>query len=166
MLRNDADSWGAPAKLFHWVMAVLIGAQIALGLMAAAWRLSPAKIELFFWHKSTGMLILLLAALRIVWRLTNPTPALPSGMPAWERAAARSSHLLLYLLMGVALGESGLGIGFEDAELTGAVDRLLADTVLRQRMANDAVRLEANPGTFRAADLIERVAATGAPVLR
>ena len=106
MLRNDADSWGAPAKLFHWVMAVLIGAQIALGLMAAAWRLSPAKIELFFWHKSTGMLILLLAALRIVWRLTNPTPALPSGMPAWERAAARSSHLLLYLLMA-ALPISG-----------------------------------------------------------
>src|SRR6266704_5128357 len=99
MLRNASDSWGAPAKLFHWVMAALILAQIALGLMAANWRLSPTKIELFFWHKSTGMLILALVALRLLWRLANPTPALPSGMAAWERAAARLSHLLLYGLV-------------------------------------------------------------------
>jgi len=106
MLRNTADSWGAPAKFLHWIMAVLILAQITLGVMAATWRVSPAKLELFFWHKSTGMLILALVALRLLWRLANPTPALPSGMPAWERAAARSSHLLLYLLM-IALPVSG-----------------------------------------------------------
>jgi cytochrome b561 len=106
MLRNDAVSWGAPAKLFHWVMAVLILAQIALGLMAASWRLSPVKLELFFWHKSTGILILALVALRLLWRLANPTPALPSGIAAWECAAARLSHLLLYVLM-VALPITG-----------------------------------------------------------
>src|SRR6266567_380586 len=106
MLRNTADSWGAPAKFFHWVMAALILAQIALGLTAASWRVSPTKIELFFWHKSTGMLILLLVALRLLWRLANPAPALPAGMPAWERAAARSSHLLLYALM-IALPITG-----------------------------------------------------------
>ena len=106
MLRNTADSWGAPAKFFHWVMAALILAQIALGLTAASWRVSPTKLELFFWHKSTGMLILLLVALRLLWRLANPAPALPSGMPAWERAAARASHLLLYVLM-IALPITG-----------------------------------------------------------
>ncbi len=106
MLRNDADSWGAPAKLFHWVMAALILAQIALGLMAASWRVSPAKLELFFWHKSTGMLILALVALRLLWRLANPAPMLPPGMAAWERAAARLSHLLLYALM-IALPVTG-----------------------------------------------------------
>src|SRR6267143_1555725 len=106
MLRNTADSWGAPAKLFHWVMAALILAQIALGLMAANWRLSPTKIELFFWHKSTGMLILALVGLRILWRLANPTPELPADMAGWERAAARLSHLLLYALM-IALPVTG-----------------------------------------------------------
>src|SRR2546427_12524401 len=109
MLRNSADSWGAPAKLFHWVMAALILAQIALGVMAASWRVSPTKIELFFWHKSTGMLILLLVALRLLWRLANRAPALPSGMPAWERAAPRSSHLLLYARM-IALPVSGWSV--------------------------------------------------------
>src|SRR5712664_2008591 len=106
MLRNDADSWGAPAKLFHWVIAALILAQIALGLMAASWRLSPTKLELFFWHKSTGMLILALVALRLLWRLANPTPALPAGMAAWERTAARLGDVLLYVLM-VALPVTG-----------------------------------------------------------
>jgi len=106
MLRNDADSWGALAKLFHWVMAALILAQIALGVMAASWRVSPTKIELFFWHKSTGMLILALVALRLLWRLANPSPELPSGIAAWERAAARLSHLLLYVLM-IALPVTG-----------------------------------------------------------
>ena len=106
MLRNTPDSWGAPAKLFHWVMAALILAQSALGVMAANWRVSPTKLELFFWHKSTGILILALVALRLAWRLANPVPLLPSGMAAWERAAARLGHLFLYALM-IALPVTG-----------------------------------------------------------
>src|SRR5258706_4290477 len=77
MLRNDADSWGAPAKLFHWVMAALILAQIALGLMAVNWRLSPTKLNLFVLHKSTRPLILALLALRLARRPAQPTPPLP-----------------------------------------------------------------------------------------
>jgi UDP:flavonoid glycosyltransferase YjiC (YdhE family) len=66
--------------------------------------------------------------------------------------------------------ELGLGVrlatyDFEDAELTGAVDRLLADTSLHARLAAMSARIKALPGTVRAADLIERVAATGGPVL-
>jgi cytochrome b561 len=106
VLRNNDDSWGVAAKLFHWVMAALILAQIPLGLAAANWRVSPMKLNLFFWHKSTGMLILALLALRLLWRLANPTPALPAGMPAWERAGARLSHFLLYVLM-IALPVTG-----------------------------------------------------------
>src|SRR5258706_16014994 len=108
MLRNASDSWGAPAKVFHWVMAALILAQIALGLMAANWRVSPTKIELFFWHKSTGMLILALVGLRILWRLANPTPELPAGMAARESAPARPGPLLLYALEG-AVPRTGPG---------------------------------------------------------
>jgi len=43
---------------------------------------------------------------RLLWRLANPTPLLPPGMAAWERAAARLSHLLLYALM-IALPVTG-----------------------------------------------------------
>src|SRR5262245_65291293 len=92
MLRNTADSWGAGAKSFHWLMAALIAFQILLGIVAVTWPVSPTKLDLFVWHKSFGVLILALAALRLLWRLANVTPALPDGMPAWEHAAARVSH--------------------------------------------------------------------------
>lgn len=99
MLRNTADSWGAVAKLFHWLMAALIFTQFALGWLAVSWRLSPTKLNLFVWHKSFGMLVLVLALLRVGWRLANPAPALPVGTPRWEHDMARASHLLLYILI-------------------------------------------------------------------
>jgi UDP:flavonoid glycosyltransferase YjiC (YdhE family) len=46
---------------------------------------------------------------------------------------------------------------FEPAELTGAIDRLLWDHGLRARMRTIADRLDAEPGTVKAADLIEQV---------
>jgi len=106
MLANTADAWGVPAKFFHWTVALLIVVQIGLGLAAALWRLSPLKLELFVWHKSTGMLILVLMLARLAWRLANRSPALPPQTPAWERCAAQASHVLLYLL-AVALPLSG-----------------------------------------------------------
>jgi cytochrome b561 len=99
VLRNTADSWGTASKLLHWLVAALILAQIALGLLAVGWRVSPTKLDLFVWHKSTGMLILALVALRLLWRLANRVPELPANMPAWERYGAHLSHFLLYALM-------------------------------------------------------------------
>lgn len=96
---QTATSWSTPAKFFHWLVAALIFVQIVLGLAAVSWPLSPAKLNLFVWHKSIGMTVLLLVALRLLWRLTHSAPALPQDMPAWERLAARASHLLLYLAM-------------------------------------------------------------------
>lgn len=106
MLANTAAAWGAPAKFFHWTVALLILVQIGLGLAAVLWRLSPLKLELFVWHKSTGMLILALMLARLGWRLANRSPALPPQTPAWERRAAHASHAALYAL-AIALPLSG-----------------------------------------------------------
>ena len=106
MLANTAEAWGAPAKFFHWTVALLILVQIALGFTAAAWRLSPLKLELFVWHKSTGVLILGLMLARLAWRLANRSPALPVQTPSWERTAAHASHAALYAL-AIALPLSG-----------------------------------------------------------
>jgi MGT family glycosyltransferase len=67
--------------------------------------------------------------------------------------------------------ELGLGArlsthGFEDRELTDAVDRLVADTSLRDRLAAMSRRIRGTNGTARAAELIDRVATTGQSVLR
>ncbi len=59
--------------------------------------------------------------------------------------------------------ETGYGVrlptyAFDDAELTGAVDRLLADDRLHTRMAANAAVIRSRNGTQRAADLIETLA--------
>jgi MGT family glycosyltransferase len=61
--------------------------------------------------------------------------------------------------------ELGYGVrldtyGHEPDDLRGAIDRLLADEVLRERMRRIGARLQADPGTAKAAGLIERVADT------
>jgi MGT family glycosyltransferase len=58
--------------------------------------------------------------------------------------------------------ELGYGVrldtyAFEDAELEGAVERLLADAALRERMAANGARIRAKDGKRTAADLIEAV---------
>ena len=50
---------------------------------------------------------------------------------------------------------------FEPEQLTAAIDRLWADAGLRARMAATAARLQADPGSVRAAGLIERAGAGG-----
>jgi cytochrome b561 len=50
-------------------------------------------------HATVGYYLLLLIALRLVWRLGNAVPALPEELPRWRRAAARGAHWLLYFLM-------------------------------------------------------------------
>ncbi len=67
--------------------------------------------------------------------------------------------------------ETGYGIRLptyelEDGDLLGALERLLADEELRARMESIAARVQASPGTVKAADLIERLADGPAPVLR
>jgi len=99
MLRNTGTQWGSVAKAFHWIVAVFIFAEFFLGWVAATMALSPAKLNLFVWHKSIGLLILLVVALRLVWRLANPVPQPPASMPRWQYTASTSDHLAQYALM-------------------------------------------------------------------
>lgn len=85
---------------------MLIIGQFVLGAMAADMPVSPGKIDLFVWHKSLGVTILLFVIVRIGWRLTNPAPGLPTSIPAHERRLAHVSHGLLYGLM-IAVPLSG-----------------------------------------------------------
>jgi UDP:flavonoid glycosyltransferase YjiC (YdhE family) len=61
--------------------------------------------------------------------------------------------------------ELGLGVRlptytFDDAELTGAIDRLIGDRALRGRLDAMSSRLRSRPGTVAAADAIEELART------
>jgi cytochrome b561 len=85
------------SRILHWIMAVLILAMLFIGVAMVS-SLSDYD-RLVSIHKPIGILILVLAALRLVNRLIFPPPPLPSGMPVPLRVAAEASHWLLYALM-------------------------------------------------------------------
>jgi cytochrome b561 len=85
------------SRILHWTMAVLVLAMLFIGIAQVA-SLSDYH-RLISIHKPLGILILILAAIRLVNRLFNPPPPLPEGMPGLLRFAAHASHWLLYFLM-------------------------------------------------------------------
>ncbi|HEX5960850.1 MAG TPA: cytochrome b [Rhodanobacteraceae bacterium] len=97
-LRSTDAGWGVLVRAFHWSIAALILAQAVIGLSMVQMGLTPAKVRVFALHKSIGLTILALVLLRIAWRLTERRPADPAAMPAWQRSAARATHLALYVL--------------------------------------------------------------------
>lgn len=86
------------AIALHWIVAVLIITNLAFGLYVSGLVVSPQKLRYISWHKWVGVTILLLAAVRLAWRLRHGAPALPEAMPRWEKIAANASHVLLYAL--------------------------------------------------------------------
>ena len=88
------------AIALHWLLAVAILLQIALGLyLNEVPRGTPARTVWVNFHKSVGITLAALILARLWWRLTHRPPALPASMPAWERIAARVNHALLYACM-------------------------------------------------------------------
>jgi cytochrome b561 len=87
------------AIALHWLMALGVLALVVIGLtMTHGGLASMEKFKLYQLHKSIGVTVLLLLALRLAWRLTHRPPPLPA-MPPLERFAAEGAHLALYLLL-------------------------------------------------------------------
>jgi hypothetical protein len=87
-----------PARILHWLMAVLILAMLLIGAGMVS-TTSSRYPELLAWHRPIGIAILLLALVRLTVRLTRRPPPLPADLPAIQVAAAKGSHYLLYALM-------------------------------------------------------------------
>ena len=95
-----------PAIALHWLIAVGLAGSFVLGLYMHDLPLSPAKLQLYAWHKWAGITLFMLVWARLAWRLGHPPPPLPATMPARLRSAAAAAHGLLYVLM-LAIPVSG-----------------------------------------------------------
>jgi cytochrome b561 len=97
--RISPPRYSAVAQIFHWLIAALIVTQFVLAKMQEHLPIGIHKLALLARHKSVGMTVLMLAVLRLLWRLRNPPPELPPGMTPMERALARGTHLAFYVLL-------------------------------------------------------------------
>jgi cytochrome b561 len=84
---------------FHWVTVALVLFQAYLGFRFEWSEPGPDRDYVFLWHKTVGVVILLLTLARMAYRLKNPPPPFPPELPAWERILAVWNHRLFYLLL-------------------------------------------------------------------
>lgn len=85
------------ARWLHWSMAVMILAMLFIGVaMVTSLELRPWLIDM---HRPLGLLILLLALVRLRHRCRHPPPPLPDTLPKLQARIAGASHLALYALM-------------------------------------------------------------------
>lgn len=82
----------------HWLIAALIVLQFVLAKLAENAGTPLEELVLLANHKSVGISIFLLAALRLAWRMWQGVPrALP--MPEWQFIASQISHWSMYALI-------------------------------------------------------------------
>ncbi|WP_343613730.1 cytochrome b [Novosphingobium sp.] len=95
-MNGAAQCYNRGARLLHWAIALLIIANILIGIAHAWVNKDWPVIPL---HKSIGLTVLALTVLRILWRAGHRPPPLPAQMPGWEKGAAHGLHALFYVLM-------------------------------------------------------------------
>lgn len=135
-------------RLLHWLIALLVFALLIAGL--TFWLLGYDGIVALFgnemtnflykYHKTFGILVLILTVLRIALRRAAPPPAYASPLSGIVRVASSTTHVLLYLLLlampvlgWLATAAGGFPVQFFDWELPGLIgkDEALSEQLFR-----------------------------------
>ena len=94
----SAPRFNLLGRLLHWTMAALVLTMLFIGIGMVS-TVGPRYHALLSIHRSIGIVILVLVAIRLINRLINPPPPLPADLPWWQVLAAKASHYVLYGLM-------------------------------------------------------------------
>ena len=132
MYKASENSWGLIAKIFHWIVAILIIWQLFTGFNLSILEFSPQKIFFIELHKIFGTFILFLILIRLGWRFYNISPS-NEKLPKMHRIISMIVHNFLYFLVivttiqGTLMSQAG---GF-DVKLLGliTVPRLIAENL-------------------------------------
>jgi cytochrome b561 len=95
---ETGEQYSGAAIALHWLTALLIVANLGLGLSMVPLPISPRKLQWYIWHKWIGITVFLLTCARLGWRQVRPPPP-QVAMPEWQRRAAVAAHRLMYALL-------------------------------------------------------------------
>lgn len=99
MSETIGPRYPAVAMLLHWLIAVGVIAQWRIAVAAENASSEQAGREIMSHHFSLGATLLVLALLRLAWRLVQGNPPLAAHLSAWERWLAKATHTLFYVLL-------------------------------------------------------------------
>ena len=106
-LRDWSETYHARGKYtpvgvaFHWIMAAVVIYQLVTGWMMQRYLVGPEKIEAYKLHSEIGLTLLLLGALRLLWRLMVPGPLNDADTLGWQTKLAHATHIAFYALFAI-----------------------------------------------------------------
>jgi cytochrome b561 len=96
MTRNPTQ-FALFSRILHWLMAAMLLAMLFIGVMMVASLGDYHRLLVI--HRPLGIMILILAVIRLVNRMFTTLPPFPPTMSQRERFLASASERLLYTLM-------------------------------------------------------------------
>lgn len=96
--KNSEHSYGGGARILHWTIGAMFIALVVTGVWADNLPRGEFRGALFDLHRSLGVSILPLVAMRILWRVFNRPPG-HGDMKRYMAAGAMVVHGLLYVVM-------------------------------------------------------------------
>jgi cytochrome b561 len=105
-LLNTRDGYGSLTKALHWLVVALFAFQFAaanimLRLDDAGTALGLSQAAYYNWHKSIGLVALLVAVVRLLARKRGELPPWAPSLSARERAFIHRAEQVLYTAMFV-----------------------------------------------------------------
>ncbi len=161
---NTIDRFGLVAIILHWVIALTI-----FGLFVVGWYMidltyyDKLKYTLPAFHKSIGMLLILVFVFSLIWKMINLTPKPVEGSTGFEIIASKLAHLGLAGLIAIILltgylipTAKGMGISVfgwfevpatitsipQQEDITGLIHKYLAYTVIGLALLHAAAALK------------------------
>ncbi len=143
---TKVEGYSGIRKLLHWVVALCVILTLIGGVFLGIYGFGGLKENygiattnfIYKYHKSFGLLILLLMTVRIVFKFLQPDPPHVPPLSAFHRIASKSVHGLLYLLLLAqpVVGWIGTSAGGFPAEFFGGAfpaivgkDKALSETL-------------------------------------
>ena len=83
---------------FHWIMAAVVIFQLISGWLMERRLVGADKLDAYARHSEIGLTLLLLGALRLLWRLIIPGPINDADKQGWRSTVAHGIHVAFYAL--------------------------------------------------------------------
>jgi cytochrome b561 len=96
---TNPQRYSSVARTFHWLIVALIIVQFAVAWTMPEIGRGTRPEGLVGWHLSVGVVILLTALARLVWRATHVPPPAPRALAPALQIISRLTHALLYALL-------------------------------------------------------------------
>lgn len=94
-MADSREQFSSTTLALHWAIGLTIIILLAVGLWMTELEKGPFRNDIYGYHKLAGTTVLMLAAVRILWRWRNGLPLPASDYPEWQHRLSVAVHIVL-----------------------------------------------------------------------